>query len=297
MKKYIAIDVGGTNVKHAVILEDGSFVTKNKYRTDRTNLNRFVEDMIQIIDVYIKQYEISGIGISMPGFINVETGYSETAGSITVLNDKNLRLYLEERITLPIEMENDGNCVALAEKLNGNAVDCENFICVTVGTGIGGGIVINNKIVHGHSYKGGEFGFMVTQNGITDKELWHFNGSTGSLIKDYKKLKSINESVIVEGERIFAEAEQDENVQELINYWLRNISNGIFNLVATLNPQKILIGGGVSAREDLLDRLKSHLNQNQSWNDLAVPIEICKHKNDAGMLGALKHFLDRNGRA
>ncbi|MRH43864.1 ROK family protein [Aquibacillus halophilus] len=294
MEKYIAFDVGGTKVKHAVVLENGVIITKGKYNTSCMDLDKFLKDMIDQIEDYHQQHNIRGIAISMPGFINVNTGYSETAGAIVVLNGKNLKSLLLERVSIPVEIENDGNCVALAEKLNGNAIDCESFICVTIGTGIGGGIIINNKVLHGHTFKGGEFGFMVTQNNSPKKEIWHNNGSTSGLIADYKELKEINTNEIIEGQQVFAEAEKDERVKKLIDEWLKNISNGIFNLVATLNPEKVLIGGGVSAQEIIIDGLKSHLVQNKNWRILEVPIEICKHKNDAGMIGALKHFLDRN---
>ncbi|WHY85673.1 ROK family protein [Neobacillus novalis] len=293
-KKYIAFDVGGTKVKHSVMFEDGTIIEKGQYNTLTSDLDQFLSEMVFTVEEYKYSHQVSGIGISMPGFIDITTGYSETAGNVAALKGKNIKSLLEERVDIPVEVENDGNCVALAELLNGNAIDSKNFICVTIGTGIGGGIVIDGKILHGHSFRGGEFGFMITERGNKGKEIWHHNGATSSLINDYKKLKGINIEENLEGHVIFEEAVHDGQVNHLIENWLNHVSSGIFNLAVTLNPEKILIGGGVSAQNELIERIEAKLEQLDFWKDFRVPITICKHRNDAGMLGAVKHFLNRH---
>ncbi|WP_378574869.1 ROK family protein [Neobacillus cucumis] len=287
MKKYIVFDVGGTKVKHGIMQEDYSILTKDAYPTQCHHLELFLSDMLKVIEMYTSLHEISGVAISLPGYINPHTGYSERAGSITSLDKQNLKSLLEEKVTINVEIENDGNCAALAEKLNGNAVDCTDFICMTIGTGIGGGIFINNQILHGGTFRGGEFGFMITQGG---QEIMHWNASTSALIHSYKKLKGINKEENISGEKVFQEAENNPEVQVLIDSWLKSLSYGIFNLAVTLNPQKLLIGGGVSAREDLISQLNDHLEKLEFWKQFKIPIEICKHKNDAGMVGALYNF-------
>ncbi|UFU00625.1 ROK family protein [Radiobacillus kanasensis] len=292
-KKYIAFDIGGTRVKHSLLFEDGTFIEKNQYNTSTTDLQQLLADMVRTIEQYKSSHRVCGIGISMPGFINIETGHAETAGSVTALEDKNLKTLLEQKVNLPVEVENDGNCVALAEMLNGNARDSQNFICITIGTGIGGGIVLNGSILHGHSFRGGEFGFMVTQKGANGREIWHHNGSTSSLVEEYKKLKGINPDSTIAGEVIFEEAAKDNRVNSLIDEWLSYVGCGIYNLAVTLNPEKILIGGGVSAQEDLLNLMRTQFEKLEFWENFRLPILRCKHKNDAGMLGALMHFLSR----
>ncbi|QDP39830.1 ROK family protein [Radiobacillus deserti] len=293
MATFIAFDIGGTKVKHSLLTEDGMVLEKCQYDTSATDLHAFLSDMISTIAHYQSVHNVKGIGVSMPGFINTETGYAETAGSVTALEGKNLKTILQDRVDLPVEIENDGNCVALAEMLNGNAQDSKNFICVTIGTGIGGGIVLNGDIVHGHSFRGGEFGFMVTQKNREGKDIWHHNGSTKSLIEAYKEWKGIDSDAKIEGQVIFQEALHDESVDALISDWLSYISCGIYNLAVTLNPEKILIGGGVSVQEHLLERLEKQLETLEFWENFRTPIVRCKHKNDAGMLGALKHFLNK----
>lgn len=294
--KYIAFDVGGTNVKHAVIEETGFIIEKNQYKTSTTNLQMFLTEILKTINQYRDFYHISGIAISMAGPINTETGTleSDTAGNVIALRSRSIKKLLEEQVNLPVEVENDGNCVALAEKLNGHAKDSNNFICVTIGTGIGGGIVIDGKILHGQAFKGGEFGFMITSKGNKGKEIWHHNGATSHLVSDYKKLKGIHEEDQVEGRSIFKEAQYDREVELLVDDWIHHISCGIYNLAVTLNPEMILIGGGVSAQENLIERIEAKLDELEFWHDFKVPIIACLHKNDAGMIGAVKHFLNRH---
>ncbi|WP_409292959.1 ROK family protein [Peribacillus sp. SCS-37] len=290
---YIAFDVGGTHIKHGLLTGEGTFISKGSYPTVCDTLEQFVGGMEKVIGEYSTEHSAAGIAVSMPGFIDVNTGYSERAGSIRVLDQKNLKEILEERTGLPVEMENDGNCAALAEKLNGNAVSCRNFICVTLGTGIGGGIFINGEIVHGASFRGGEFGFMFTPAYHPDRPHMHGNASTGGLIKMYKDLKGLTVDEKVGGETVFEEAEHDTAVKRLIEEWVKNISYGLYNLAVTLNPEKILIGGGISGREGLIEDIIQHARHYPYWDSFAVSVEPCRHKNDAGMLGALYHFISR----
>ena len=251
--------------------------------------------MIETIKMYSINNDVRGVAISLPGFINPNTGYSVHGGAITALINQNLKSLLEARVSLQVEVENDGNCVALAEKTSGNAQNCSDFICITIGTGIGGGIFVNGKLLHGHSFKGGEFGYMITQaNGKDFGEILHSTASTSTLINKYKKLKGINEHEKIKGESVFLAALNSHSVKKLIDDWARNISYGIFNLAATLNPQKILISGGVSSQKVLLEIIKKNLNELPWWNELNVPVELCKHRNDAGMIGAMYHFIQKH---
>ncbi|PKG22349.1 ROK family protein [Niallia nealsonii] len=294
MDKYIAFDVGGTNVKHALLFEDSNIINNGKYKTDCTDLDAFLDAMVYTILTYKKQHDIKGIAISLPGYINPKTGYSESAGSIVALHNKNIKKMLEEKLAIPVSVENDGNCAAMAEKWNGNAVECNSFICMTIGTGIGGGIMINDSLLHGASFKGGEFGHMYIQTKDGLKGNLHKSASTSALIAAYRKVKQLDLSTKVEGEKIFKEAESNKEVQNIIQQWYKNISYGVFNLAVTFNPEKILIGGGISEREDLSYHINNHLQTIPYWEELKVPIEICKHKNNAGIIGALHHFLKVN---
>jgi beta-glucoside kinase len=288
MKKYIVFDVGGTKVKHGLIGEDGRFLEKSAYPTEREDLDRFVADMVEAIRRYRDAHAVEGIAISLPGYINIDTGYSEKAGAVTALHKKNLKEILEERVHLPVEIENDGNCAAIAEKVSGNAQDCDDFICMTIGTGIGGGIYLNGDIYRGRRFMAGEYGMMITYlDGGTMRNM-HETSGTASLVFQYRQLKNLQEPV--EGEKIFAEAKTDPDVKALLDRWIGHIARGVYNLVVTLNPEKMLIGGGVSAQPYLIEEINRQLEGYEFWEDFKIPVVPCKYRNDAGMLGAFYHF-------
>lgn len=291
MKKYIAFDVGGTKIKHGILNEKGDIIEKGKYNTKYKQLDEFVDMMKKVIKQYTSKYDIEGIAISLPGFIDYNTGYSVKAGAIECLNGKNLKEILEKELNIPVEIENDANCAGLAEKFNGNAVGCNDFICMTVGTGIGGAVIVDGNIVHGHDFRGGELGFMVNND---DKLMMNENSSTGTLVKEYKKYKKIDEECLVEGYEVFKEAEKDENVNKMIENLFDRISRGIFNLAVILDPEKILLGGGISEREGFIEKIEEKLYGYKEWKNVKVDIGLCKHGNDAGLIGAVYNFIKRH---
>lgn len=291
MNYYISFDIGGTQVKHGVLSECGDIVSKSSYDTETQNYQLFIQSLVETVQCYQHEFDIKGVAVSFPGFINPRTGYVEYAGAIEALYQTNLKTVLENQLLLPVAIENDANCVALAEKFLGNAMSCEDFICLTIGTGIGGGICIKGEIVHGHQWRGGEFGMMNMASIDSNYQNMHEVCSTRALIQAYKIYKKIPEHQKIEGTKVFSEGETDAYVQGLIANWLKYLSYGIFNLACTLNPEKILIGGGVSQHEHLLEMLRETLADIPPWKDFEVLIERCRFKNDAGLIGALYHFL------
>ncbi|AGK54352.1 ROK family protein [Bacillus sp. 1NLA3E] len=114
MKKYIAFDVGGTEVKHGLLLGNGTILSKDSYDTQCNNLAIFLNDMEKTIKMYTRTHQVLGVAISLPGSINPYTGFSERSGSITALSNKNLKQLLEQRISLQVEIENDVKVLEVA---------------------------------------------------------------------------------------------------------------------------------------------------------------------------------------
>lgn len=287
---YISFDVGGTFVKYGVLNLEGEILEAGKYLTNCKDKNIFMQNIKEVVNKYIKRYEVKGIAFAMPGIINPKTGYMKEAGAIFSLYEENIKDMMRKVTDLPVEVENDANCVALAEKFNGNATEIHDFVCMTIGTGIGGGIILNNRVHHGWKYTGGEFGHM--RIGIDSPESLHDTCSTRGLINMYKEYKGIREEKIVDGKEVFDESLKDSKVQIIVDKWFRNISIALYNIAVVLAPQKILIGGGISERNDFLENIETHLKENQNWINIGCEIGVCKHKNNAGMIGALYHFFN-----
>lgn len=294
MKQIICFDIGGTKVKHGVLTEKGKILEQGSYPTEIDDHQIFMDAMIATIKTYRQAYAVAGIAMSFPGYVDADTGYIERAGAIRAMDKVNVIKMLSEETGLPVAVENDANCVALAEKFLGNAQECDDFVCMTIGTGIGGGIFLNGEILRGKRWRAGEFGMMVMSGLSSECKTMHDTAATAALIDTYKKFKGLDKESLVEGQQIFEEAGHDPFVQALVDDWLTYISFGIFNLVCTLSPEKVLIGGGVSAKDGLLELIEKKLAKLPLWEDFRTPLAICHFKNDAGLIGALYHYLSKH---
>ena len=170
---YLVFDVGGTFVKYAWMSVDGDIQEKGKYPTptkEEESVPEFVESLGQIYDKY-KDQGVEGIALSLPGLIDAENGIIRNGGGIKYLKDAHLAELLGARCDgVKISMENDGKCAALAEVWMGNAKGCKNAAVVILGTGIGGGIVINGHVHRGNDLSAGELSYFFADT-LTRKDV------------------------------------------------------------------------------------------------------------------------------
>lgn len=301
MKKYLGIDIGGTKIKFGVLNENGQEILKNEIETPKNNYNKFIEI---VTDIITKYDDIEGVGMSIPGCINSSTGYISNGGALRYLDNINLKEELEKFTGLKLAFENDANCVALAEKWIGNAKNSTDFMCITVGTGIGGALFVNNKLCTGKNNFAGEFGYMVIDgvDGVERISTMSKVASTEALRKEVAKLKNMDFEVL-SGLDIF-EMIKNNDLDVIMAYkkWMRRLAVGIYNLGFSIDPEKILIGGGISLAPNFIDDLKAELVElvGAIGNDIpkATPsvdvrwdIDTCKYFNDSGKIGAVYNLL------
>lgn len=274
MKKYLGIDIGGTSVKYAIVDENYNISDCDKIKTSY-NKEVFVKDIVRIINKFA---DIVGVGISMPGLINSQTGELITAGALKALDGYNLiSLLKKEGITKPIHIENDAKCATISEMVCGSAVGTKDFVCITVGTGIGGGVVVDGKLVKGHNFAAGELGILRqelgSRNTLSDVSGIH------SARKQYATKNGL-ELDEVDGKM----ALRDEQIADT---FYSNLHRLIHNLVYVLNPQKILIGGEISNDHKFISRLQDNLETSSIEHLVSYCIVPCKNKNNAGLIGAV----------
>ena len=290
MKYIMCIDGGGTAIKYNVMDETGVFVHESRQVATPHTKAGFVHTIEELLAQCDKQ--ISGISFSMPGFIDSTTGYIDRGGAIEYFDKTNF-YQLFEHLNLPISIENDGRCFAIAEMEVGNAQGCKDFICFTIGTGVGTGIVTNGALVKGATFRGGEYGMgFIFIDG--KPQMYHHACAMTALIQMYKVAKGLPLNTKIEGHDIFAEALTDETTADVLATWYRNLAVAIWNLVMTFNPEKILLGGGVSAQPDLAHNIEKEIlkfDYKGFWGDgFGIPIEPAKYRNDSGFIGAFYHF-------
>lgn len=285
----IALDVGGTFIKFG-LFKDGKIVEKGEVSTPKSSAEEFYQTVSKLIEK--RKDNLKGVAISLPGFINPKTQVAVKAGALGYLSGDNIGAELDKYldVDVPIYVENDANCAAIAEKLAGNAQDVHDFIVVTLGTGVGGAIYVNNKLIHGKNFSTGEFGMMVTDYTKHGFATMHEFASTRALCDEYARKKGYPLGT-VEGYQVMSEID-DPVVQKIVENWSMRVAICLFNLIVTLDPQRILIGGGISKNKDILPLIKDALDKVSNYNDFQTDIEDCKFYNDAGLYGAYWAFKD-----
>ena len=293
--KYLGIDVGGTNIKYGIFNEFGieDISQIGEVKTINDDLNKFLELITSIID---KFDNIDGVGLSIPGGVDGKNGLIIEGGAVPVLAGINIKEILYERLGINIAVENDANCCALAEKWIGNGVDAENFICVTIGTGIGGGVIINNKLYAGNRFFVGEFGYMMFNLGeeeIKNSKTTSYHCSTYSLVRQVAEVLNMDKEDL-DGKMIFEMIEKEnQDVIDVYESWVRNLSLAIANLGFAFDPDKILIGGGVSSVDKVINDVRKHVASINIYS-ARWKIDNCAYFNNSGKIGAVYNYICGN---
>ena len=293
MKKYLAIDVGGSSIKYAFISEDLNIIEKSSVVTPKDTLEEFIETIGSLYDKY--KDSISGIAISMPGMIDPEKGYCFTGGALKYNDDVYMVDVLKKRCNTNITIGNDAKCAANAELGFGNLQDISDGAVVILGTGIGGCLIKDHKVHIGKHFSAGEFSFIKTdyKDATTWNSSWAYRNGISSLLKRVQK--SLNTTEKYTGLQIFEMANNNnEKVIEAINDFAYEVATQIFNVHAIFDCEKVGIGGGISEQELLIDLIKKNLDLIFDGLGGYFPkpeIVACKFKNDANLIGALYQHL------
>ena len=284
--KIAAFDIGGTALKMGVVAASGELLDKGKEPISNSD----GDQILAAIERWITAHpECTGIAISAPGYVNPHTGFIEMGGAIRRFDNFAIKAWLEERAGLPVAIENDANCVLLAERWQGKARDMTNCLVMTIGTGIGGAIFCNNQLVHGARFRAGEFGYMQTMRpGSRDVRRYSMNENCTLRVLRHRYAQHIGKALEeVTGEEIFDRFDAGDAIcQRLVSEFLNDIGTGLYNLVNLFDPQTVFIGGGIVERPGFLALMREHL----AWFGIADYIDTVSHGNDAGLIGAVYHF-------
>lgn len=280
----LTIDIGGTTIKYA--LAKGNLLSNQGVVATPKTLEEFYATLESVVSQYRKKFEISGVAISSPGAVNKKSGVIEGASALPYIHKFDIHSEFESRFGLPVSIENDANCAALAEVEYGSAKGLENVLLCILGTGFGGSVVVNGKIHHGKHLFGGEFGFMLMDEEHSLSNL----GTTVEMAKRYNKRTKQE----LTGKEVFEQADSgDEIAQEEKEIFTFNVAKAIYNLQYSFDPDLILIGGGVSQADWLLSALREQMEKIKDKLELPpfIPdIAQCKFKNEANLIGAAVDF-------
>ncbi|WP_312541816.1 ROK family protein [Enterococcus sp.] len=301
-KQYLSIDIGGTNIKSALIDRSGNILSKSRIKTPK-GLSGFLAAIHEIVAEH--QREIRGIAFSTPGKVDTHTGIISFGGALPFINGVSLKDELAEAFDLPVSVINDGKAAALAELWLGNLQGVDHGAAITLGTGLGGGIILDGRLIEGAHFQAGELSFMLnasrsagieTGESLTVQQLYGFSGSAVAMIREAAKKLSLAD--LSDGEAVFAAINQrDARVWPLFTAYCREIACVILNVQSVIDLSCYVIGGGISAQEIVSEEIRHQYNQMQESlpllkQTLTTPtIRPCKFQNDANILGALYQFF------
>ena len=283
-------------MKCALLDEKGTFLDTKSIPTPDT-LEKMYQSMKECFDGY-SEYSIEGLALSMPGAVDSDTGIIGGASALDYIHGPNIKQDLEELIHVPVELENDANCAALAEVWKGASSDVDDCLFIVIGTGIGGAVVKNRRIHKGVHLHGGEFGYMIADFDFEKKKMntWSEIGATVAVVKSVAKELNVDYRTL-DGKEIFDHYHDNEVYEKAVDKFYYTLAKGIYNLQYAYDPQKIVIGGGISVRDDLLDEMNKRLDEIFEYVTIAKirPVVLtCQYHNEANILGALYHFLTKN---
>ena len=306
----IGIDLGGTNIVAAVVDENYAILGKSKTPTATPrSAEEIFDDIAKVCkeamaDANVTIADIASIGMGTPGTVNGE-GVIEFANNLGFDNVPAKQMLIDRLGELPVFIENDANCAALGEAYAGCGNGSKNFVAVTLGTGVGSGIIVDGKIVSGVNFAGGECGHMVI---VVDGEpctcgrkgCWEAYASATALIRQTKAaMEADPDSVMhelaaeegkVSGRTAFdAMRKGDISGINVVNNYIKYVACGLINLVNALQPEIICVGGGIcNEGETLMKPLRRYVQAERYSIHSKLQTKIMKAQlgNDAGVIGA-----------
>ena len=302
MKIYFAIDIGGTAVKLGLVDETGTVIAKAEESVSFDGWKTPILDTVLAASERFLQAQnvapaqLEGIGVSATGQIDSRKGIVVgTCGNLPHYIGSPIQQKLEEKFHLPVTVANDANCMCLGEVWVGGAKGCTDVIGVTLGTGVGGGILTGGRLLEGSRGLGGELGHYRSHalDGVPCTcgavGCWERYAATTALVREAQK----KDPKLTDGRTIFEAAHAgDPVVLDILDRWIDEIVQGLAGMVHIFNPQLILIGGGVSAQQELLIEPLAKKVKASVMPAFAEGLEVraAQLHNDAGMVGAVYYF-------
>lgn len=289
MSYVVGIDIGGTNIRAALLDEDRNILEKIKIKNEvdkgpEYNLNKIIN---HINENWVSK-DIRGIGVGCPGPLNIKTGTILKAPNLRGWDNFNVKKYLEENTSLKTEVNNDANVAGLAEAIIGSAKGAESVFYITVSTGVGGAFIIDNKIINGANSFAGEICNLI----INEDKYSHSGLVKGGLEgqcsgPNIARIASEKLEKIVDTPEVFELYKKNNKVAiEVVNELCENLSKGISNIISVVDPEVIVLGGSVVLyNKDLLKIIIEKVRE-KVINKEAVDIRIAEIGDDAGLRGA-----------
>lgn len=297
LPQIACVDIGGTIIKYGVAESSGRLLEQEKLDNPvaESGSGRMLSLIISRINDLKARYNLKGIAVATAGMVNADSGDITFAAGNTFpgYTGTRVRDILTEKCGLPCTVENDVNCAVMGEWWLGAGKGASPLVCITVGTGIGGAVMIDGKLLRGINGCAGEIGLMHIGSSTLEALA-----ATSTLVREAAEKSGLHKED-VDGEMVFAMAQAGNKLmQQLIQQQINYLADGIANICCLINPEVIVLGGGIMAQRQYLRPL---IDEAVSRRVLMVQrekmrIEFARLGDTAGMIGAVYNFIQRNKR-
>lgn len=306
----IGIDLGGTNIVAGVMDDHYQLLAKAKCKTNASRPAReIVADMARMAreaaeKAGVSMSEVAHVGVGSPGTCNAANGIVEYANNLG-FDHVPIKAWLEEELHIPVSIENDANAAALGEALAGAARGARSCVCITLGTGVGGGIILDGKVYSGFNYAGAELGHMVIMVDGEDctcgrQGCWEAYASATALVRQTRRaMEAHPDSTMwkiagsldnVDGRTAFDGMRAgDEAASQVVENYVHYVACGLINVINIFQPEVLCIGGGICKEgETLLKPIREYIFQERYSKFCEQQTRLCVAElgNDAGVIGA-----------
>jgi len=289
MSHLIGIDIGGTNLRAAVVSKEGKIVEMFKIENQVEKGAAYnLEKLVSQIKTQWNSYEIEKVGVGAPGPLDLKAGKLLNPVNLKGWENFNIKEFLSKKLNLPVKVNNDANVAGLAESIVGSAKECELVFYITVSTGVGGALILNNKIINGAHSQAGEIYNMV----INEDRYSHAGTNKGGLEGQCSGVNIARITSEAYGQSLTTKEvfdlyeNKDEKAVQVIEKWIDNISIGIANIIAVVDPETIVIGGAVLINNTYLLPKIIECVKAKVADPAMVDIRIAEIGDNAGLIGA-----------
>ncbi len=286
---FIGIDIGGTNIRAAVVSKEGNIVEIFKIENEVQKGAAYnLDKLINQIKTQWNSYEIEKVGVGAPGPLDIKVGKLLNPVNLKGWENFNIKEYLSKKLNLPVQVNNDANVAGLAESLAGSAKECESVFYITVSTGVGGALILDKKIINGAHSQTAEIYNMI----INEDKYSHVGLNKGGLEGQCSGVQIARIASEVYGKALSTKEvfdlyeNNDEKAVQVIEKWVDNISIGIANIIAVVDPETVVIGGAVMINNPYLLPKVIKCTKTKVADPAMVDIRVAEIGDNAGLIGA-----------
>lgn len=289
MKYYIGIDIGGTNLRAAILNENYIIIDKLIIENEVESGPKYnLGKLVSIIKEKWLDKEIIGVGVGCPGPLDIKNGKILVAPNLKTWEYFNVKEFLSKELNLQVKVNNDANVAALSEAIMGSGKGCESVYYITLSTGIGGGFIYKGEIVSGFNSIAAEVGNMIINEDCYKHKNMNYGGFEGQCSgTNISRIASKVMGRKITTKEVFDSARSGNNdLVNVINNWIINISKAIANIVITVDPEVIVLGGSVILNnKEYIEFIKEEVEK-RIFDGIKVNIKLASMGGDAGLIGA-----------